>query len=107
MSYDCQKLDRFAESEFWADWTFRSKLRFWQNFAITSPETLITKLSINRLSFPLVTHAVYSDARFDNYGILKPGWGAEIFLDRLGKPANNQVLGQKMHESWQGCLQIP
>jgi hypothetical protein len=27
-SYDCQKLDRFAESEFWADWTFWSKSGF-------------------------------------------------------------------------------
>jgi hypothetical protein len=22
MSYDCRKIDRFAESEFWADWPF-------------------------------------------------------------------------------------
>jgi hypothetical protein len=25
MSYDCRKLVRFAESDFWADWTFWNK----------------------------------------------------------------------------------
>jgi hypothetical protein len=73
MSYDCRKLDRFAESEFWADWTFWSKSGFWQNFTMTFPETLNTKVSDNELSFPLVTHMAYSDARFDSYGILKSG----------------------------------
>jgi hypothetical protein len=34
----------------------------------------------------------YSDARFDSYGILKPGGGAENFLDRL---ANDQVLREE------------
>jgi hypothetical protein len=28
MSYDCRKIDRFAESDFWADWTFWSKSGF-------------------------------------------------------------------------------
>jgi hypothetical protein len=92
MSYDCRKLDRFAESDFWADWTFWSKLGFWQNFVMTFPETLNTKLADNDLSFPLVTHMAYSDARFGNYGILKSGRGAENFLDRLCRPANDQVL---------------
>jgi hypothetical protein len=36
---------------------------------------------------------IYSEARFDSYGILKSGRGAKNFLDRLGRPANNQVLG--------------
>jgi hypothetical protein len=61
-------------------------------FTITFPETLNTKLAINELSFPLVTHMAYSDARFDSYGILKSGRGAENFLDRLGRPANDNVL---------------
>jgi hypothetical protein len=65
---------------------------------------LNTKVSVNELSFPLVTHTAYSDARFDNYEILKLGRGAENFLDRLGRPANNQILGPKMRESWQGLF---
>jgi hypothetical protein len=73
MSYECRKLDQFAESEFWADWTFWSKSGFWQKFAMTFPETLNTKVADNDLSFPLVTHMAYSDARFGNYGILKSG----------------------------------
>jgi hypothetical protein len=92
MTYDCRKLDRFAESEFWADWIFWSKSGFWQNFAMTSPETLNIKDADNYLSFPLVTHMAYSDARFGNYGILKSGRGAENFLDKLCRPANDQVL---------------
>jgi hypothetical protein len=92
MRYDCRKLDRFAESEFWADWTFWSKSGFWQNFAMTFPETLNTKVADNDLSFPLVTHMAYSDARFGSYGILNSGRGAENFLDRLCRPANDQVL---------------
>jgi hypothetical protein len=67
---------------------------------MTSPETLNTKVAANELRFPLDTHTAYSDARFHRYGILKSGRGAENFLDRLGRPVNNQVLGQKMHESW-------
>jgi hypothetical protein len=59
---------------------------------MTFPETLNTKVADNELSFPLVTHMAYSDARFDNYGILKSGRGAENFLDRLCRPANDQVL---------------
>jgi hypothetical protein len=95
MSYDCRKLDRFAESEIWADWTFWSKSGFWQNFAMTFPETLNTKVADNKLIFPLVTHIVYSDERFGDYGILKSGRGAENFLDRLCKPANDQILRAK------------
>ncbi len=72
-SYDYRKLDRFAESEFWADWTFWSKSGFWQNFAMNFIEILNTKVAVNELSFPLVTHTAYSDARFDSYGILKSG----------------------------------
>jgi hypothetical protein len=53
---------------------------------------LNTKVAVNELSFLVVTHMAYSDARFDSYGILKPGGGAENFLDRL---ANDQVLREE------------
>jgi hypothetical protein len=59
---------------------------------MTSPETSNTKVSVNKLSFLLVTHTTYSDARFDSYRILKSGQGAEDFLDRLDIPTNGQVL---------------
>jgi hypothetical protein len=59
---------------------------------MTFPETLNTKVAINELKFPLVTHTAYSNAQFDSYGILMSGWGAENFLDRLGRPVNDQVL---------------
>jgi hypothetical protein len=62
---------------------------------MTFPETLNTKVADNDLSFPLVTHMAYSDAWFGNYGILKLGRGAENFLDRLCRPANDQVLRAK------------
>jgi hypothetical protein len=54
-------------------WTFWSKSGFWQIFSMTFPETLNTKVADSELSFPLVTHVAYSDARFDSYGILKSG----------------------------------
>jgi hypothetical protein len=57
---------------------------------MTSPEALNTKVTINDLSFPLVTHTVYSDARFDSYGLLKTRQNAEHFLDRLDIQANPQ-----------------
>jgi hypothetical protein len=60
---------------------------------MTFLETLNTKVSVNELSFPLVTHTIYSDARFDRYEILNSGQGAGNFLDRLGRPDNDQVLG--------------
>jgi hypothetical protein len=59
---------------------------------MTSLETLNTKISVNELSFLLVTHMVYSDARFDSYGILKSGQDAENFPDRLYIQMNDQVL---------------
>jgi hypothetical protein len=93
MSYGCRKLIWFAESELWADSTFQSKSGFWRNFAMTSLKTLNTKVAVNELGFPLVTHTVYSDTWFDSYEILKSEWCAENFLDRLGRPMNNQVLG--------------
>jgi hypothetical protein len=60
-SYDCQKLDWFAETKS-GQTTFWHKSGFWWKFAITCPEILNTKLAISELNFPLVTHAVDSDA---------------------------------------------
>jgi hypothetical protein len=58
---------------------------------MTSPETLNTKVAVNELSFPLVTHTAYSDARFDSYRALKTGQSAEHFLDRLDVQANDSI----------------
>jgi hypothetical protein len=58
---------------------------------MTSLETLNTKVFVNELSFPLVTHMVYSDARFESYEILISGQGVDDSLDRLDRSANNQV----------------
>jgi hypothetical protein len=38
---------------------------------MTFPETLNTKVADSELSFLLVTHMAFSDARFGSYGILK------------------------------------
>jgi hypothetical protein len=59
---------------------------------MTSPKTLDTKVTVNKLIFLLVTHTTYSDARFDSYRILNSGPGAEDFLDKLDIPMNDQVL---------------
>jgi hypothetical protein len=59
---------------------------------MTFPETLNTKVADSKLRFPLVTHMAFSDAWFGSYRILKSGWGAENFLDRLCRLANDQVL---------------
>jgi hypothetical protein len=92
MSYDSQKLNRFAETKIWAEYTFRYKSGFWQNLTMTFPETLNMKNAINELRFPLVTQTAYSDARFDSYRILKQEQGAEQILDRLDRRMNNQIL---------------
>jgi hypothetical protein len=59
---------------------------------MTFLETLNNKVAEKDLSFPLVTHMAYSDARFGSYGILMSGRGAENFLDRLYRLANDQFL---------------
>jgi hypothetical protein len=46
---------------------------------MTSPETLNTKVAVNELSFPFVTHTAYFDTWFGRYGLLKLGYGAELF----------------------------
>jgi hypothetical protein len=69
-----------------------------------SPETLNMEFAVNELRFPLVTHTTYSDARFDSYGILKSGQGAEYFLDRLVMLMNDQVLRTQKHGTCQGLF---
>jgi hypothetical protein len=71
------EVGRIAEIEkFWTDLTFQHKSVFWQNFAMTSPETLYTKNVVNELSFLLVTHTTCFDIQFGRYGVLKSGYGA-------------------------------
>jgi hypothetical protein len=62
--------------------TFWHKSGFWQNFAMTSVETLYTKNAANELSFMLVTHTPNSDTWFCRYGFLKSSYGAELIPDR-------------------------
>jgi hypothetical protein len=69
----------------WADLTFRHKSGFWQNFAVTIPETLHMKNAVNEYSFTSVTHVAYSDTRFGHYRFLKSGYGAELILDRTDR----------------------
>ncbi len=74
---------------------------------MTFPETLNTKVSVNELSFPLVTHTAYSDARFDSYGILKSGWGAEKLSGQTVQTGERS--GFKAEDAWifgEGCVQI-
>jgi hypothetical protein len=67
---------------------------------MTSLETLNTKVSVNELSFPLVPHMVLSDERYDIYGILKSGHGAELIRTEQVCEWISQVSGNKKHESW-------
>jgi hypothetical protein len=60
-----------ASGEIWADYTFWHKSGSWQNFGMTSPETLYTKNAVNEHSFVPVTHMAYFDTRFGRYGFLK------------------------------------
>jgi hypothetical protein len=46
------------------------KTGFWQNFAMTSPETSYMKNVTNDLSFLLVTHTTHFDIWFGRYGTL-------------------------------------
>jgi hypothetical protein len=72
-----------AESAFLADHTFLYKTGFWQNFAMSSPETSYTKNVTNKLMFLVVTHTTHFDIWFAGYRFLKSGYGAELILDRL------------------------
>jgi hypothetical protein len=68
------------------DCTFRHKSGFWRKFAMTSPESLHINISINELSFPLVTHIDHSNTRFGSDELLKTEQGAELFwAERMGE----------------------
>jgi hypothetical protein len=47
---------------------------------MTFAETLNAKVADSELSFPLVTHMSFSDARFGSYEILKSGRGADTHI---------------------------
>jgi hypothetical protein len=86
------EIDRVAESgETWTDRTFRHKSGSWQNFAMTSPDTLYMKNAVNKYRFPLVTHMAYFDTRFGCYGHLKSVYSAGQILDRLNKEVKSLV----------------
>jgi hypothetical protein len=94
MSYKLRlsEIGRVAElGEIWTDRTLRHKSRSWRNFAMTSPEILYTKNTVNEHSFPLVTHTAYFNTRFGCYGHLKSVYSARQILDRLNKEAKYQV----------------
>jgi hypothetical protein len=73
---------RLSENGRAAELTFCHKSGFCQNFTMTSPETMYTKVAINELSFLLVTHTTYSDERFDSYGIF---WSQVTVLNCFGQ----------------------
>jgi hypothetical protein len=91
-SYGYQRMARWLNRGKLSRLDLPTQISIWQNFATTFLENLNTKVADNDLSFPLVTHMAFSDARFGSYGILKSGQSAENFLDRLCRPANDQVL---------------
>jgi hypothetical protein len=75
---------------------------------MTFPETLNTKVAINELSFPLVTHMAYSDARFDSYDILKSARGAEKLSGQTVQTGERLGFkGRRCTNFGEGCLQIP
>jgi hypothetical protein len=62
---------------------------------MTSPETLYMKNVINEHSFPLVTHTAYFNTRFGRYGLLKAGYGAELFWIAWTLERNPSFWGRK------------
>jgi hypothetical protein len=72
-----------AKTIFLADHTYLYKIGFWQNFAMTFPETSHTKNVANELSFRLVTHMTHFNIRFGRFGILKSCFCSRHDLDRL------------------------
>jgi hypothetical protein len=78
------KTQPVAEPIILADHTFLYKTGFWQNFGMTSLETLYMKDVANKLSFLLVTHMTCFDMRFGRYGFLKSCFSARQILDNVG-----------------------
>jgi hypothetical protein len=70
--------------------TFQYESGFWQNFAMTTPETLYMKHIVNELIFLLVTHMTCFNTQFYHYEFLKSGFIIGQILDTLVI----QVLGQ-------------
>jgi hypothetical protein len=58
---------------------------------MTSPEILYTRVAINEISFLLVTHTTYSDARFDSYRIFEVRLRCCTILDRLDIGIKSQL----------------
>jgi hypothetical protein len=73
--------------------TFLYESGLWQNFAITTPETLYMKNVVNELIFLPVTHMTCFDIRFNRYEFLKSGFTAGQILDRLVIQVLGQVFG--------------
>jgi hypothetical protein len=71
---------------------------------MTSPETLYTKLAVNKHNFMLVSHAAYSNTRFGRYRFLKSGYGAELIPDRTDRRVNFSSLRPKKHDSLGGLI---
>jgi hypothetical protein len=92
MSYGYQRMARWLNQGKLSRLDLPTQISIWQNFAMTILKTLNTKVVDNDLSFPLVTHMAFSNARFGSYRILKSVRGAENFLDKLCRPANDQAL---------------
>jgi hypothetical protein len=92
MSYGYQRMARWLNQEKLSRLDLPTQISIWQSFAMSFLETLNTKVADNDLTFPLVTRMAFSDARFGSYGILKSVRGAENFLDRLCRSANDQVF---------------
>jgi hypothetical protein len=88
-----------AEITFLADHTFLYKIGSWQNFAMTSPETLHMKNVANELIFTLVTHMTQFDIQFGRYGILKSCFSSGHVIDRLDCSCSVRFLGHKMGET--------
>jgi hypothetical protein len=88
-----------AETIFLIDHTFLYKIGFWQNFAMTSPETSHTKNVTNELIFPLVTHMTHFDIWFGHYGILNFCISSGQTIDRLKCRCLVRFLGPMMGES--------
>jgi hypothetical protein len=91
-----------------ARWLNRGKLSrldllthisIWQNFAMTFLETLNTKVADNDLSFPLVTHMAFSDARFGSYGILNSVRVLKTFWTDCADRRTIRFLGPKMQKT--------
>jgi hypothetical protein len=88
-----------AKTIFLADHNYMYNTGCWQNFAMTSPETLHTEKFTNELSLPLVTHTTHLDIRFGRYGILKSCFSSGHDLDRLDCWWSVRFLGCKMGET--------